>query len=290
MKTIKEILDNELKNFDWVKSFIYGHIPETELTRIPEVLAVDGDIIAYRTAAVCEDHFEGACKSIIDTTLRDISTSSGVPLMRIYLSGRDNFRYEIGKTKPYKGNRATMVAPKYLNFCKEYLETQYKGVRVHGYEADDGIATDMTVNGAHHCGIDKDMLQIAGKHYNYVNKVWREVDEEEAAIILHRQILMGDTSDNVPGLPKVGEKTAEKAIQSAYTAYEDCLEMYKEVCADKLPGIDAIEYMKEQAALITMVSSVDLKFDNTIYVAPNSAGFAVQEGEDIVEAKAAPRL
>lgn len=259
--------------------------PSGQLERIVgPVLAVDGDTLAYRTAAVCEDHFEGACKAILDNTLKGISTLSGIPLMRIYLSGTDNFRYEVGKTKPYKGNRSTMVHPQFLQYCKTYLETEYKALRMHGYEADDGIATDMTVNGAIHCGVDKDILQVAGKHFNYVKAdegnmeaAWKDVDEEDAVLTLYRQILMGDTSDNVPGLPGIGEKKAEALITSAVDARDQAIAAYRMNVPAKLPGTDPMEYFEEQAALITMVTNVPLKFDNTIYVAPDSGGFEAQD-------------
>lgn len=248
-----------------------------------QILAVDGDIIAYRTAAVCENDFEGACASIIDSTLRDIATDTGINNMRIYLSGDDNFRYSIGVTKPYKGNRATMVRPQFLDYCKEYLMTKYKAIRCHGYEADDGIATDMTVNGAYHCGIDKDLLQVPGKHYNYVNKEWTEVSPEDATITLYRQILMGDASDNIPGLPRVGAKTAEKEITNAETAEEDARRYYEQVCAEKLPDIDPAVYYNEQASLITMVTDAAITMDHTVFVEHATEGFDTQEGDEVTD-------
>jgi hypothetical protein len=255
----------------------------------PKVLAVDGDIVAYRTAAVCEDHFEGACEEIIDTTLTEIATDTGISKMRIYISGENNFRYTVATTKPYKGNRATMVRPKFLKHCKNYLVEKYSALVIHGYEADDAIASDMVLNGAYHCGIDKDMLQIAGRHYNYVNKEWKDVDEEEATLTLYRQILMGDSSDNIPGLPKVGVKTAEKIITDYLTAHEDAIEYYKDVCAEKLPDVKYQEYFFEQAALITMVKDIDILGLFTVHINPKTDGFQKQEGDEIEDSEYKPK-
>lgn len=255
------------------------------MTKKPEVFAVDGDILAYRTAAVCEDHFEGACEEILATTITEIATETNVNKMRIYISGENNFRYDVAKTKPYKGNRATMVRPRFLKFCKEHLVEKYSALVIHGYEADDAIASDMTLNGAFHCGIDKDMLQIPGRHYNYVNKEWKDVSEEEAILTLYRQILMGDSSDNIPGLPKVGPKTAEKIITDHLTAYDDAVEYYKEICAEKLPDINPTEYFFEQSSLITMVKDIDILGLFTIHVHPKTEGFTQQEGEDIPDSE-----
>lgn len=239
-----------------------------------KVLAVDGDIVAYRTAAVCEDHFEGSVESIIDSTMKDIASDTGINNMRVYLSGENNFRYDVGVTKPYKGNRASIKRPRFLNHAKEYLKLRYKAISMHGYEADDGIATDMTVNGAIHCGIDKDILQIAGLHYNYVKKEWQEISTEEAELRLYRQVLMGDNSDNIPGLPKIGEKTAEKLITEAESALSDAIEVYKDICSSKLPDLDPMTYFLEQKALVEMVKDVNIYDIFTQFVEHDTAGFA----------------
>lgn len=275
---IKDWLNNS-KLHQWQLDHIFKKMDELTLIEPVPVFAVDGDIVAYRTAAVCEEEFEGSCNAIIDATLRDIATETGIEYMRIYISGDNNFRYDVAKTLPYKGNRDGFVRPRFLQHCKNYLVSKYNAIVVDGFEADDAICTDMTVYGAIHCGIDKDMLQIAGKHYDYVNKIWRHVTPEEATITLYRQILTGDKSDNVPGLPKVGPKTAEKHIQNHETAAEDALEVYKQVCADKLPDVNPIEYMAEQMKLIKMVTNVNFDMSRTVRIELNTDGFEGQEGD-----------
>lgn len=250
-----------------------------------DVLAVDGDIIAYRTAAVCNDAFAGACEAIIQSTLTDIATDTGVSDMRIYISGANNFRYDVATTKPYKGNRDNMVRPVFLQHCKDFLVKEYNAIIVNGYEADDAIASDMVQNCAIHCGQDKDIYQVAGRHYNYVKKEWATISEDEGALLLYRQILCGDSSDNIPGLPRVGPKKAENVIFSADSAWEDSLSYYREVCEDKLPDVDYKEYYAEQAALVTMVKDINLLDLFTCFVPAEEEGFQVQEGEDIEDSE-----
>lgn len=242
-----------------------------------QVFAVDGDTIAYRTAAVCETHFEGAAYSILESTLTNIATITGISNMRIYLSGKSNFRYDIATTKPYKGNRATMIRPQFLNACREYLVENCNAAIVEGFEADDAIATDMTLNGAFHCGVDKDILQIAGRHYNYVKDEWIDISAEQATINLYRQILKGDTSDNIPGLPRVGDKLAADTIQTAENALEKTMDKYKEVVGLRMPGVNWLEYLSEQSRLITMVTTVELDLSKTHFVAADASGFVAQE-------------
>lgn len=250
-----------------------------EINKENRVLAIDGDILAYRTAAVCEDHFEGSCDAILHSTIKEIVTNTHINKVRVYISGEDNFRYKISKTKPYKGNRATMVRPKFLTHCKRFLVENYNGIMVHGYEADDAIATDMTRNNAIHCGIDKDILQIAGDHYNYVKKEWQHVTPEEATLNLFRQVLTGDNSDNVPGLPRVGAKTAEAIIYNHETAMEDAISYYREICEERLPDVEWKTYFEEQYALIAMVKDVDLFTVFTKFVEAETEGFEEQDGE-----------
>lgn len=234
----------------------------------PNILAVDGDIIAYRIAAVAEEDFEGACKELLDNQLVNIATKSKVSDMRIYISDDFNFRHKIAVTRPYKGNRINIKRPRFLEFCKSYLINEYKAIKVANYEADDAIATDMVVTGSAHCGIDKDIKQILGHHYNYVEDIWEYVSPDQACINLYRQILMGDSSDNIPGLPRVGIKTAEKIIYQAHTALEDAIDCYEEVCAVKMLDVDPKEYMLEQTRLVSLITEVQLDFKNNIIISP----------------------
>jgi hypothetical protein len=220
-------------------------------------LAVDGDIIGYRVAAVCEEDFAKACNSIMDEMLNDIVLETQINDMRIYLSGKNNFRYDVAVTRPYKGNREGKVKPIHLSHCYDYLRTKYRAITVDGYEADDAIASDMVQNSAVHCGIDKDIQQIAGRHYNFVTKEMIVVSDAQAKLNMFRQICTGDGTDNIPGLPLIGEKKAEAAISDYVTAAADAYSLYEEVCAKKLPDVDVDEYFNEQSDLIEL--RTDLK-------------------------------
>jgi len=285
MNTLNKMLKEHFQGPEWQFNLLKQMMVNTGDEVVP-VLAVDGDILAFRTAAVCEHEFEGSCEAIIRATLRDIAADTGITHMRIYLSGSDNFRYGLATTKPYKGNRDGFVKPQFLGHCKKFLETEFKAIWVNGAEADDGIASDMALFGAHHCGIDKDMLQIPGKHYNYVKKEWETVTPDQGVINLYRQVLMGDASDNIPGLPRVGEKTAEKVIVNAATAADDALAYYKEICAKSLPDVEPLAYMAEQRSLVQMRTNwwetKEMEYmleQHTVVIVPKEAGFVATEGE-----------
>ena len=87
-------------------------------------------------------------------------------------------------------------------------------ILVEGWEADDQVSIDSRAYFSPVIAtIDKDLDQIPGRHYDYLKKTFYTVDEEEAMWMFYRQILSGDNVDNIPGLPRVGMKTAQKWLE-----------------------------------------------------------------------------
>ncbi|WP_307440266.1 DNA polymerase I [Paenibacillus sp. V4I3] len=146
-------------------------------------------------------------------------------------AGKITFRHK--EYTEYKGGRAKTPSelseqfPLIKDLLKAFKIPQFE---LTGYEADDIIGTltkaadergekVLLVSG------DKDMLQLASEHVTVAitRKGISEVDLYNPAEIKERyglspaQIidlkgLMGDTSDNIPGIPGVGEKTALKML------------------------------------------------------------------------------
>lgn len=94
------------------------------------------------------------------------------------------------------------------------------------------------------CGIDKDLLQIPGKHYQWpiIRKgkivrqaMYHDIDEETGWRNLFTQALTGDTSDNIKGIHGIGPKKAEKILSGCRTEGEMYLrvyDVYTEDCED----------------------------------------------------------
>ena len=61
-------------------------------------------------------------------------------------------------------------------------------------------------------GIDKDLKQIPGNHYNFNKQLHEFVDDDNANLNLMLQCLTGDTSDNIPGLKGIGPAKASKIL------------------------------------------------------------------------------
>ena len=144
----------------------------------------------------------------------------------VALDSKQNFRYEI--YPEYKANRSEPDEEMLEQF--PYFEPLIEafgipGLRIDGYEADDIIATLATTH-RHNFDVtivssDKDLMQLLGDGVIMLDtmksKVF-DVDEVKEKFgvgpekVIEVQALIGDSSDNVPGVPGVGQKTAAKLM------------------------------------------------------------------------------
>lgn len=197
---------------------------------------------------------------------------------------RPTFRHL--KYSDYKGNRkkAPEEFRSQIPLIKEILKTMnINTYEKEGYEADDVLAT--IAKKAESLGIspvivsgDRDLLQIAtdvikikipktkgGKTETedyFANDVIEKYSVTPQEFI-EVKALMGDTSDNVPGVPSIGEKTAIKII-SEYKTVENAIE-HAENIKPKKAGENILQY-KDQALLskylVTIDTNVPIEFLN----------------------------
>lgn len=183
---------------------------------------VDADVIAYRIAFACEDETVEAAKNRlsyyintllacgVDRTYEDCF----VDQWKLYITGEGNFREAIATTAPYKGNR-TAPKPKHLEALRNHLVDSWGAVMCNGIEADDAIATDATAIGEGNCimvSVDKDFDQIAGWHFNFVKNIGYYITQEQGLFNFYKQVLTGDTADNIIGLKGIGPVKATKLL------------------------------------------------------------------------------
>jgi hypothetical protein len=155
----------------------------------------------------------GNTKSAVEVILRD--AFSGHEWYRAFLTGKGNFRDKVATILPYKGNRDPNHKPKYFKDIREYLVDVYKAEVVEGQEADDmlGITQwSFPDKSTVICSIDKDLKQIPGYHYNPRRQSFWYQTIDEANNFFWWQMLVGDTTDNIPGIYGIGEKKADKAL------------------------------------------------------------------------------
>jgi len=206
------------------------------------LLIIDSDHLTYRNAASCEptktrlDRAElHIAISRMEWSINNIFEKTGSDKYEMYIGGDNNFRKEIYPL--YKANRANMKKPMWLEDCREHLMVKWGAKIINGMEVDDmcGIRMSCVHSIAPICvSLDKDLLQIPGRHYNFVNDEHTIVSELEGMRRFYKQIILGDLSDNIPGYDgKYRDKVPKfiKAMQDPLDSLEEEVEMYEHVCA-----------------------------------------------------------
>lgn len=183
---------------------------------------------------------------------RILDACAPVSDFRGYISGSDNFRYQVATLKPYKGNRDRSEEPTWRKDLEAYLLAEYPVEKTQGHEADDKLAVEYCKDPHNSilCSQDKDFLQIPDLHmYNwYGDSKHVHVTPLEAARNFHIQLLKGDSTDNIAGCAGIGPAKAEEAINSLKDEklmLTKCYTMYQKAYADK-----AWANMMENARLI----------------------------------------
>jgi DNA polymerase I len=161
----------------------------------------------------------------VEDSLKRILSDLNCSDFNIYLSGSDNFRYNI--FPEYKANRRGKPIPRHLTACKEFLVTNFGADVTHGYEADDAIGMAQRADGSTTCvSIDKDLKQLAGQHYNFVKQDLFYIPENTANRYFWEQMLVGDTSDNIKGITGIGKVKAERILNNSDNYQRSILSEY----------------------------------------------------------------
>ena len=193
------------------------------------IAAIDGDLVAYRCAAANENADLGIAIWQANQMLSRILEEVNVNDWKIYLSGDNNFRYQI--YPDYKANRRNQPRPRHLAGIRENLIREWNATICDGYEADDALGMEACSRvEVVICSIDKDLLQLPGRHYNFVKREFKEVDEFGGAVQFYTQLLVGDPVDNIRGCSGIGKVKAAKAFIGCNTErqlYDKCVELYK---------------------------------------------------------------
>lgn len=174
----------------------------------------------------------------------------------------------------YKGTRKGM--PDELRVQMPILKEMLDLLKIHrmelqGYEADDLIGTVAKTCSRNDVEVivitgDKDALQLVDENITiYITKkgisqIIPYTDElvyDEFGISPHQIIdfkgLAGDSSDNIPGIPKVGPKTATKLLQQL-TTVEGVIERSEEIENKRIRGL--VEEYAEQAILSKQLATI----------------------------------
>ena len=201
----------------------------------------------------------------------------------IFDSARKNFRNEI--YKEYKANRAEApddLAPQFEYIRKSVKAFNLPSIELLNYEADDLIATYskmITDAGAKVTVIssDKDLMQLVSDKVRLYDPMKSKVIGEKEVLekfgvkpsqVIDVQSLAGDSSDNIPGVPGIGVKTAAELINK-YKNLDTLLQKAFEIPQNKRRA--TLLENKDKALLSRQL--VTLKKDVPVKDEPDSFAF-----------------
>ena len=200
----------------------------------------------------------------------------------IFDSARKNFRNEI--YQDYKANRTEApedLAPQFEYIRKSVDAFNIPSIELLNYEADDLIATyakKIVKAGAKVTIIssDKDLMQLVSKNVRLYDPMKSKVLGEKDVLekfgvkpnqVIDVQSLAGDSSDNIPGVPGIGVKTAAELINK----YKNLDNLLKK--ADEIPQKKRKETLiqnKDKALmsrkLVTLKDDVPVKHEPSSFI------------------------
>lgn len=189
--------------------------------------SIDADTLVYLVAYKFResDDTEGALQEL-DNYVRTILDNTATTYYAGFLGGEKCFRYQVAKTKPYKGNRPPSPDwyKKWSGPMKAYLRDEWNFQIVNGIEADDAVCIyqhwclSNNKNSIMSHG-DKDLYQIEGNHYDIRKHTRKYVTEIEGYYNLYTQVLTGDASDAIVGLPQCGKVGAGRVLNDLHNIH-----------------------------------------------------------------------
>ncbi|MBQ4874826.1 MAG: DNA polymerase I [Rickettsiaceae bacterium H1] len=225
----------------------------------------------------------GAVYGFLNMLLKAFSEHKATHWAAICDTGKKTFREEI--FSGYKANRGEPdddLIPQFSLLQEALAAFNMPCISAEGYEADDVIATlattskiDVTVISS-----DKDLMQLISEKIKMFDPMKNKFINEQDVItkfgvttdkLLDCFALIGDSSDNIPGVPGIGPKTATLLINE-FGSLENLLNNLEQIKQNKRretlrQNIDQAYLSKKLARLCDDVK-LDTKFDNLIFTTP----------------------
>ena len=223
------------------------------------VAHIDADFMCYMVSAETKDELEGLkprktlddmkynAQRGLEYQMKMAGATSYVAHITPSASNKGN-RDLLALTKGYQDNRKDKAKPEHLQAIRAYIG-EYLPSMVHlDQEADDGMTQAnyaAIAKGERELSVimskDKDLRMAPGLHYDFDDETVIDVDDAFGSIWVDRskstakvlgwgtaffwaQLLMGDTADNISGLPHMTVKDKDTKVGpiKAYNLLKDC--------------------------------------------------------------------
>jgi DNA polymerase-1 len=188
-----------------------------------KTLLIDGDAIAYILGWKFREYVSG------DEHLMEYSVDQFIAsMLQLHdathyigaLGTNPTFRHQLYRFAPYKGTRKEPDdwVRKWKPLVNARLVNHWQFTSIDYLEADDIVAWSSTRKDLGEiviCSPDKDLNQMPGMLYNYQTGEMRQISPEEAKESFQMQMLTGDTTDNIKGIPGLGPVKARKKLDES---------------------------------------------------------------------------
>jgi len=181
--------------------------------QMPTTAILDGDIIAYKLACKVDVYGdEYLLQNIREYVASWTPYECEDVVLAFSCSREDNYRRKYWPD--YKAHRSSVSKPDSMIDVINSIKALYKIAYTPHLEADDLMGMEASGERAIAVTIDKDLRCTPGWHWN-PDKEWepRYLTVEQADRFFYKQWLMGDSTDKIPGIPKVGPVKADRILE-----------------------------------------------------------------------------
>lgn len=174
---------------------------------------IDADSLVYAAGFSTQGQPEENCFHLLNRSIQSIKDAVPAEKYHVYITGPGNFRDVYPE---YKANRKA-PRPEHYIVAREFLLEYHDAELVVGMEADDAVSIAQTDTSCL-ISIDKDLDQVPGWHYSWKRKhegIYY-VSDFQGSKNFYTQMLAGDPTDNIKGLPWCTETVIETYGLSAH--------------------------------------------------------------------------
>jgi DNA polymerase-1 len=201
---------------------------------MPKLALIDGDEVAFKASSISQSSIDwdgdGAATPIVSrqqafgaaaSMVRSWTEGARCERPAIVLSPKDRANYRKRLLASYKAHRGDEKPQVYWDVV-DFLRTEYEVYQWPGVEGDDCMGV-LATNPRLDCVIvsqDKDMQTLPVRWYNPARAVLKTISQTQADWFWMKQTIMGDPTDGYKGIPKVGEKGADKILANGFGNFE----------------------------------------------------------------------
>jgi DNA polymerase-1 len=213
-----------------------------------KIVLIDFDSILYKNIESLDEYCDRV-DEIISQVVVDTKSSH----YRVFLESKGNTTFRKILNPSYKANRVNKELPLNFKEIKEYIIQTYNPYLSVGVETDDSIISTIKYLQSEYplsevviAVNDKDYHTFPVTSYDLYHARFGEIKnitKEQANFNFHKQLLMGDASDNVKGVKGIGDKGASKVLENSKFLLLSVAREYKKVYKGKWKEVLKVNHL-----------------------------------------------